>query len=135
MKEFAYKNAEQDNLWDHLTRQAYADSKLNTSLTIKSIMDTWTLKKGYPVVALTRDYANNKLTLKQNWFLLNPLNTVGSREYKKYKWYVPFTHTSKSEKNFDLKQEVTWLKPEDKECKPFSLTHSFNIQHNSKCLV
>ena len=35
-------------------------------------MDTWTLKKGYPVVMIDRDYENNKAKLTQKWFLLNP---------------------------------------------------------------
>ena len=80
-------------------------------------MDTWTLQKGYPVVEINRDYNTNKLSLKQKWFLLNPLNKIQStNEYNKYRWYVPFTHTNKQELNFDFETKPYWLKPQDNEC-------------------
>ena len=40
------ENAAQDNLWSELTNQGHLDLALDKSLDIKSIMDTWTLKKG-----------------------------------------------------------------------------------------
>lgn len=45
-----YDNAEQDDLWSALTDQAHADGNLPSDLTVKTIMDTWTLQMGYPVV-------------------------------------------------------------------------------------
>ena len=46
----AYSNAEQDDLWAALTDQAHADGTLSSDLTVKTIMDTWTLQMGYPVI-------------------------------------------------------------------------------------
>lgn len=81
-------------------------------------MDTWTLKKGYPVVTVTRDYTNNKINLKQKWFLLNPNNSAQhSSRYATYKWYVPFTFTTQENPDFSFEKRPIWLKPEDEESK------------------
>ena len=50
-----YKNAEQDDLWKFLTEEAHEQGTLSKDLSVKMIMDTWTLQMGYPVVTLTRD--------------------------------------------------------------------------------
>ena len=49
-----------------MTKQAYIDKTLSEKLSVKLIMDTWTLKKGYPVVMIDRDYENNKAKLKEH---------------------------------------------------------------------
>ncbi len=131
-------NANQDNLWQELTNQGHIDSTLDRGLSVKLIMDSWTLKKGYPVVHIERILAQDQqvqqplgsnatvlyettLRIKQKWFLLNPLSkmlTPGSVGlYNSYKWYVPFTFTTKSKLNFDFETKPFWLKPNDAQCK------------------
>ena len=66
----SYKAAEQDDLWRHLTAQAHADNTLPEDVTVKQIMDTWTLQMGYPVVTVSRDYDNNTATLTQVYKLV-----------------------------------------------------------------
>ena len=61
----AFKAAEQDDLWHYLTQQARLDGTLPSELTVKTIMDTWTLQMGFPVVNVTRDYDSNEATLIQ----------------------------------------------------------------------
>ena len=84
-------------------------------------MDTWTLQKGYPVVYVTRTNNGNQLSVTQKYFLLNPLNTIqnDASEYNKYKWFVPFTHTTQKSATFLFESETEWLKPTDDECKCF----------------
>ena len=84
-------------------------------------MDTWTLKKGYPVVNVER-LKDNQLSITQKWFLLNPLNKQQNMsDYSNYKWFVPFTFTSKNKPNFDFESRPTWFKPtEDKSRNLFS---------------
>ena len=43
-----YQAAEQDDLWRYLTEQAHKDKTLPQDLTVKTIMDTWTLQMGFP---------------------------------------------------------------------------------------
>lgn len=53
----AYGNAVQDDLWQALQEQAGIDNVVLPT-TIKAIMDSWTLKKNYPLITVTRDYNN-----------------------------------------------------------------------------
>jgi len=43
---YAYKNAEQDNLWESLTQAAHKNGALSNNYDIKTIMDSWTLQTG-----------------------------------------------------------------------------------------
>ena len=47
----AYSNANQDDLWQFLTSAGQEDGTLE-ELTVKEIMDTWTVQMGYPVVTI-----------------------------------------------------------------------------------
>lgn len=115
LKAYAFSNAEQDNLWASLTWQAHVDQTLDRSLTVKMIMDTWTLQKGYPVVTLER-LDGNMVRLTQKWFLLNAQNTIqDTDEYANHRWYVPFTFTTKSEMNWDFEKRPIWFEPSDRE--------------------
>ena len=86
---YKFKNTVEDNLWEELTEQAYADKTLDKSLDLKDIMFSWTLKKGYPVLQINRE--SDKLIMTQSYFLLNPLNKIKKEnltEYNQYRWYI-----------------------------------------------
>jgi len=55
----------QDDLWKHLTLAAHEDGILPQDVTVKMIMDTWTLQMGYPVVKVTRSPDGTSATLTQ----------------------------------------------------------------------
>ncbi len=114
-----YGNAAQDDLWHALTVQSHLDDTLAKTLTVKQIMDTWTLQKGYPVVQVNRDIEGNKLIITQKWFLLNFQSKLLNNpvEYNSYKWYVPFTFTTKNQSSFNFESKTDWLKPNDTQCK------------------
>ena len=61
----SYKAAEQDDLWHHLTSQAHIDKTLPEDVTVKQIMDTWTLQMGFPVITVTRNYDDKTAKLTQ----------------------------------------------------------------------
>lgn len=60
-----YQNAEQDDLWHHLTAAAHEDGTLPQDLTVKTIMDTWTLQMGYPVIKVVRSTNGTSATVSQ----------------------------------------------------------------------
>ena len=73
----AFKAAEQDDLWHYLTQKAHLDGTLPSDVTVKTIMDTWTLQMGFPVVNVTRDYDSNEATLIQvNPLIINHISYV-----------------------------------------------------------
>lgn len=65
LQKHKYSNAEQNDLWESLTNEAHLHNVLPTHLTVKEIMDTWTLQTGYPVVHVTRMYDKNTALLRQ----------------------------------------------------------------------
>ncbi|XP_042862506.1 aminopeptidase N-like [Penaeus japonicus] len=100
-----YANANQDDLWHFMTEAYLEDSSLPSDVTVKTIMDTWTLQEGYPVVTVTIDHNGNaKLTQKR--FL-----TLGDEKEEdlSYKWWVPVTFTSQKRPLFRHTRAQTWL--------------------------
>lgn len=113
LRRYQFANAVQDNLWEELTKAAHEDNTLDPTMTVKQVMDTWTLQKGYPLIQINRN--GSELSVTQNWFLLNRENKVQeTAEYRKYKWYVPVTVTNNQEKDFDFGKRPTWLMPTDR---------------------
>lgn len=85
------------------------------------------------MVHINRNYGQNEMTLKQSWFLVNPLNKVSPAEYNQYRWWVPLTFTNQKELNFDIESQVTWLRPEQNERNETRLFYilSYNTNMNS----
>ena len=44
------------------------DGTLGSDMDVKTVMDTWTLQSGFPVVEVTRNYEQNTATVQQNKF-------------------------------------------------------------------
>uniref|UniRef100_B3P5I6 Aminopeptidase n=1 Tax=Drosophila erecta TaxID=7220 RepID=B3P5I6_DROER len=105
LNRYAYKNAEQDNLWESLTQAAHKTGSLPTDYDIKTIMDSWTLQTGYPVINVTRNYTTRTASLSQERYLLN---TDISRAHKGC-WWVPLSYTSQEEKDFNNTAPKEWM--------------------------
>ncbi|PNF34108.1 Aminopeptidase N [Cryptotermes secundus] len=98
-----FSNARQDDLWQQLTLQAHQDGSLPLHMTVKEIMDTWTLQTGYPVVTVTRNYLNVSAYISQERFLLSS-NTITNAT-----WWVPLTFTTQEAPDFNMTQPQLWL--------------------------
>lgn len=103
-----YANAAQDDLWQALTEVAHDKGTFDQDLTVKQIMDTWTLQMGFPVVTVTRDYINGTVTLEQDRYL--SVQPEKSKDDHDYKWWVPITHDYEGG-DFDNTQDTFWLSP------------------------
>eukprot|EP00058_Branchiostoma_floridae_P020447 XP_002605937.1 hypothetical protein BRAFLDRAFT_87388 [Branchiostoma floridae] len=104
----AYSNAVQDELWEEITLAAREDGQ--TDLDVKTVMDTWTLQMGYPVVNLTRDYGRGTAQATQQHFLLDPTATVSAPSDFGYRWHIPLTYTTRGG-SFDEPDQV-WMRPD-----------------------
>ncbi|XP_071548247.1 aminopeptidase N-like isoform X2 [Panulirus ornatus] len=105
---FKYDNAEQDDLWRHLTEAAHEDGTLPDDLTVKIIMDTWTLQMGYPVIKVVRSPDGTSATVSQERFLM--LRKENSTDTHEYRWWVPLTYTTEDDPNFNNTQAQVWMK-------------------------
>lgn len=54
-----FNNADADSLWTALQTVVLPDL-LPAGMTLKNVMDTWTLQSGYPVINVERLYDENK---------------------------------------------------------------------------
>lgn len=97
-----YSNAEQDDLWSALTEQAHEDGVFDGNMTVKEIMDTWTLQTGYPVVNVTR--MGSTLTFRQERFFIGgkPSNENTSL------WWIPLSYISENDNTL----RKFWMKAE-----------------------
>lgn len=59
-----YSNAVQDDLWRALTQQAVSDS-IDLPVDVATIMETWTLKMGFPLITVIRDYSSCVTNISQ----------------------------------------------------------------------
>ncbi|XP_042215803.1 aminopeptidase N-like isoform X2 [Homarus americanus] len=105
---FQYDTAEQDDLWRHLTTAAHQDDTLPQDLTVKTIMDTWTLQMGYPVIKVERSPDGTTATVSQERFLTVKKND--SEDTHDYKWWVPLTYTGGDDPNFNETRAKVWMK-------------------------
>lgn len=103
LKEFEYGNAVQDDLWLLMTDNGHKYETLPIDLSVKEVMDSWTLQPGYPVVRATkRD--NSVVVTQQRFQFPAPKDNETSR------WYVPITYATA-----DGKVQQRWLTPDMKE--------------------
>ncbi|XP_066966092.1 aminopeptidase N-like [Macrobrachium rosenbergii] len=103
LSSMSYKNADQDDLWRYMTVSAHQDGSLPKELTVKTIMDTWTLQEGYPVLTVVRD-SNGTARVTQQRYLLG-----GDEQDLGYKWWIPVTFTSRNRRTFRHTRAQTWL--------------------------
>ncbi|XP_075864317.1 endoplasmic reticulum aminopeptidase 2 isoform X1 [Microcebus murinus] len=115
LKNFSYRNAKNDDLWDSLSNSClegdfisggvcYSDSKMTSNtlaslrgnVEVKEMMTTWTLQKGIPLVVVRRD--GRSLRLQQERFLKGIFKE--DPEWKplqeRYLWHIPLTYSTNS---------------------------------------
>ncbi|XP_016663890.1 aminopeptidase N-like isoform X2 [Acyrthosiphon pisum] len=92
---YKFSNAEQDDLWCSLTEEAHRQGTLDKNLTVKQIMDSWTLQTGYPVLNVIRDYSAGTVTLSQERYLSIKSNGTDNKTC----WWIPITMTTSGDIN------------------------------------
>ena len=112
LKANKFSNAHQDELWRHLTAVGLEDGSLVGDMTVKAIMDTWTLQMGYPLLTVTRDY-NGSVTLGQTRFLMEDNNSSQEGE-EEYRWWIPVSYVTPGG-DFNRTAPQYWLRPHQQE--------------------
>lgn len=89
-------------MWTALTEQAHKDDVLSKEVTVKEIMDTWTLQTGFPMVSVIRAYEDDFVSFKQERFSLE-------REIKPANlWWIPITYKTQNDNSI----KTAWMKAE-----------------------
>ena len=79
-------------------------------MSVKTIMDTWTLQAGFPVVSVKRNYGNNTATIIQNRFLIAGVED----DYDEYRWWIPLSF-SQPGGSLEDRDRVVWMRDDEKE--------------------
>lgn len=119
LNQFSYQSATQDDLWAALTLEAQKSGVFDDQMSVKEIMDGWTLQTGFPLITVTRNYEDDKIIFEQRRFILMETNSTESEENsmeevdeKDPLWWVPITYTTRSEANFTSTKPSHWMKAE-----------------------
>lgn len=113
VKKFAYKSATQDDLWNELTIEAHKSESIKEEMTVKEIMDTWTLQTGLPYITVTRNYQDKEIKIEQKRFILIETNSSDAAKPDDEKdplWWVPLTYTTSTDLNFNETKPSHWMK-------------------------
>uniref|UniRef100_A0A182QC88 Aminopeptidase n=1 Tax=Anopheles farauti TaxID=69004 RepID=A0A182QC88_9DIPT len=110
LRRHAYGNAEQDNLWEALTEEAHANGVLPDTISVKKVMDSWTLQTGYPIVTVTRNYDANTAEVTQTRFVSS--GAAGDRNVTQYCWWIPLTYTTAKSVDFNDTLPKGWMECE-----------------------
>lgn len=89
LKRHQYSNAVQDDLWNTWTKSGHKHDTLPKELDIKTIMDTFTLQAGYPVLQVHKNETNFILTQSRYKLPSNDPNDTS-------KWFIPITFSTKN---------------------------------------
>ncbi|XP_075221796.1 aminopeptidase N-like isoform X2 [Lycorma delicatula] len=109
LKTYSYKNAETSDLWKALTNSSLEAGVLEKSLTIDSIMSSWALQSGFPVVHVVRNYTENSAVITQKrYFTLKPQHKSDKKKSDSC-WMIPLTYTTSTELNFKEIKVKKWL--------------------------
>ncbi|CAO1423722.1 unnamed protein product [Diamesa serratosioi] len=105
LKKHSFKNTIQDDLWATLTDEAHKRESIPENLTVKDIMDTWTLQVGYPVISVERDYDTNSANLSQVRYQVRHQNWSNSDVC----WWIPLTYTDSETHDFNVSHARDWM--------------------------
>lgn len=106
LKKHKFGNAEQDDLWESLTEEAHKKNVLPANLTVKHIMDTWTVQTGYPVITVTRDYAIESAEINQQRYLRDIIHT---KDDSNPCWWIPLSYSTQSNLHFNVTTPKYWM--------------------------
>ncbi|XP_013114368.2 aminopeptidase N [Stomoxys calcitrans] len=104
LEKHKYSNANQDDLWYAFSKTA---NKCNNPLDMKTVMDSWSLQSGFPLVKVNRNYQTGTIEITQHRFVQHNI-FIPDDEIRKC-WWIPLTYTTAGEKNFRTTKPRYWL--------------------------
>lgn len=101
-----YANAEQNDLWAALTEKARENGALPNDVNVKTVMESWTLQTGYPVVKVVRNYESDTAEISQVRYVSSLTHRANFTDYC---WWIPLTYTTSESPDFDDTRAKDWM--------------------------
>ncbi|KAG4068421.1 hypothetical protein HA402_007941 [Bradysia odoriphaga] len=112
LRKKSYQAASQDDLWFFFTEEARYTHVFDNTMSVKDVMDTWTLQTGFPVVTVTRDYNSSTVRFHQKKF--EYADEVGKKKHSEKHsdslWWIPITYTTSNVLNFNETRPSSWIR-------------------------
>ncbi|XP_056640007.1 aminopeptidase N-like isoform X2 [Diorhabda sublineata] len=105
LKKYRNSNADRNDLFETFTEVAHTNNVLPSNESVKTIMDTWVERAGYPVVNAIANYAQNKIKLFQKRFYFREKDEKSS-------WWIPLSFTTNINTTYNDTTPKFWLKGE-----------------------
>ncbi|KAK7584258.1 hypothetical protein V9T40_005221 [Parthenolecanium corni] len=105
-KKYQFSSVTTDDLYAALNEVASTRKVLPENLTLKQIMDSWTVQPGYPYVDVKIDYAKKSATLSQKRYL--SVDSSGN-EASNLCYNIPISYTTSKNPNFEDTKPKYWL--------------------------
>lgn len=106
-EEKLYKTFTADDFWNCLTKQAHADQKLDSSVSVNEIVSTWVTKDRIPVVSAIRNYRDGSINFTQKMYLRERPHDVPEQD--KMLWYIPLVMISGDYLDFAKTKPLLWI--------------------------
>lgn len=106
LNKFKYSNAVHDDLWNVMTDSGHKFKTLPKDLTVKDIMDSWTLQAGYPILYVQRN--GTDIFVSQKRFLFPKLDNSDTQI-----WNIPITYTTQVNPDHSNTVPRHWLRKSD----------------------
>lgn len=133
LRALKYSNAEQSDLWRHLTDALRASNVTREKIDVEKVMNSWTLQVGFPLITLTRDYSDKpSARLDQVRYQPYSKNSTAGAANKTQRWEVPITYTWKSDQNW---QPMTRLWMHQNDDKSLQLNSSLVPKSNDEWMI
>lgn len=85
-----YSSATRQDLWQALTEQAREEGFWGSDMSVETVMDTWTLQTGFPLVTVTRNYDEKTITVRQvSIAQKEPIISIFNWQNIKWCWKAP----------------------------------------------
>lgn len=100
-----YGNADGDDFFAALQEAATEAQRDDLPTTVKGILDTWTLQKGFPIVEVIRQYGSSgTIRFTQQRYVSTTRNIDDGLT-----WWIPISIATKSQTNFETTTPDYWL--------------------------
>uniref|UniRef100_A0A336LYD8 Aminopeptidase N n=1 Tax=Culicoides sonorensis TaxID=179676 RepID=A0A336LYD8_CULSO len=126
LDDMKYEAADSDDLARNLQEAASADDRLPQNLTMKELIDSWSLKGGYPVITVERsNESTSTLIISQAKYV----NT--KKEKTEANWIIPINFATASYPYFNDTSPVAWMKDQT----VFIKNDSFHVFNETDWIV